>query len=174
MKRALQWQLAWRRLGVIPALAIACAFAACLAWAWYLSIAPRPAAIGPTEAAAPAARPKPRKDSGLAEFQALLGPRGQTDAQVKLLFDLAKRHKLVLAKGQYQSAQDGSGLYTTYRIVLPVSGKYQDVWAFAEQALIALPYAALDDISFKRDDVADAQTETQLRFTLYLSAGAAR
>jgi hypothetical protein len=57
----------------------------------------------------------------------------------------------------------------TYQLNLPVKGSYAAIWQFALSALRAIPFASLDDISFRRDSIGDATVEARLRFTLYLS-----
>ena len=61
---------------------------------------------------------------------------------------------------------------STYQIVLPVKGGYQPLWQFAMQGLRDMPFASLDEVSFRRDAIAEPVVEARLRFTLYLKDGA--
>jgi hypothetical protein len=121
----------------------------------------RAAAPGIEAAAAPA-------PDRLAAFNGALGERAQAEQQLRTLFALAARHGLELRQGEYKPAWDRNAQLYTYQVDLPVKGSYEAVWQFALAALRAIPFAALDDISFRRDGVRDAAVEARLRLTLYL------
>lgn len=124
-----------------------------------------------TAAAAPAAvapSPKAAPDN-LALFYASLGQRRQAEEQVRALFALAAKNGLTLAQGEYRRGYERDAHVYTYQINLPVKGSYQAIWQFAMDALRAIPFAALDDIGFRRDAIGNPQVEARLRLTLYLS-----
>jgi hypothetical protein len=75
---------------------------------------------------------------------------------------------LILAQGEYKSAVERSGGFATYQVTLPVKGSYGAIWQFATAALGAIPFASLDDISFKRDSIGQNGVEARLRLTLYV------
>jgi len=133
--------------------------------------AARLAAARPAPPPAPPAAPG--ADQNLAHFYGALGQRQGVERQLKEVFALAGRHGLVLRQGEYRSSQDRAGGFTTYQLNLPVQGRYGAIWAFAFDALRALPHASLDDVSFRRDDIKEDHVEARLRLTLYLS-GAGR
>ena len=124
--------------------------------------AARPAPPPPPPAA-------PGADRNLAHFHDALGQRGKVDRQLKELFALAGRHGLVLRQGEYRSSQDRAGGFHTYQLNLPVKGRYGAIWAFAFDALRALPHASLDEVSFRRDAIGEENVEARLRMTLYLA-----
>jgi hypothetical protein len=101
-------------------------------------------------------------------FYASLGPRRYAEQQVKTLFALAAKSGLSLSQGEYKTGYDRNARVTTYQVNLPVKGSYGAIWQFAMGALRAIPFASLDDISFRRDDVKDPAVEGRLRLTLYL------
>jgi hypothetical protein len=104
----------------------------------------------------------------LALFRAALGQQADVEPQLANLFRIAAKTGLVLRQGEYKrGVERDAGLYT-YQIDLPVKGNYAQVWQFALLALRAIPWAALDDISFKRDSIGETAVEARLRFTLYL------
>jgi hypothetical protein len=105
----------------------------------------------------------------LARFYAALGQRRDAEQQVKTLFALAASNGLSLSQGEYKSGYDRNAHVYTYQVNLPVKGSYAAIWQFALGALRAIPFASLDDIGFRRDDIKDAQVEARLRLTLYLS-----
>lgn len=104
----------------------------------------------------------------LALFRTALGRQRDVEPALKTLFEIAARNGLMLRQGEYKRGVDRNAKLHTYQINLPVKGSYAQVWQFALQALRALPYASLDDVSFKRDNIGDTAVEARLRLTLYL------
>ncbi len=107
-------------------------------------------------------------DAPLLAFFETLGNRGQNDLHIKLLFDLAKQNGLTLKQGEYQYGYDAAAHVATCQIVLPLKGNYDAIWHFVLEVLRTMPFAALQDINFKRDAIGDAAVSAQVRFTLYL------
>ena len=174
----------WLRLRVClgrvnPVLAVAVLLlAGCIAAFAWLAAARMHVAQDYAAARATAARPAPppappaapTADQNLAHFQLALGQRRGVERQLKEIFALADRHALVLRQGEYRSSLDRAGGFATYQVNLPVKGRYDAIWAFAFDVLRALPHAALDDVSFRRDAIGEESVEARLRLTLYLSA----
>lgn len=104
----------------------------------------------------------------LVAFYGALGEQRYAERQVKTLFGLAAKAGLVLRQGEYKSAYDRNAGLHTYQVNLPVKGSYAAIWQFAMAALRAVPFASLDDISFRRDAIGDADVEARLRLTFYL------
>ena len=159
------------RLGFVATLGLSLVVVAASVWALHaLSSRNVPEstslAIGP--ALVPPAGFVPTSEQNLADFYGTLGPRRHAEQQVKTLFGLAAKNGLNLTQGQYKSALDQRGEFYTYQIVLPVSGSYAALWQFASQALATIPFASLDEISFKRESIADNRVDARMRFTLYL------
>lgn len=125
-------------------------------------VAALPAA--PVPQAAPAT-----DDHHLSLFYGTLGERRHAGQQVKALFALAEQSGLVLRQGEYKAAFERNARLHTYQVTLPVKGSYGAIWQFALATLRAIPFASLDDISFRRDAIGEAQVEARLRLTLYLS-----
>jgi len=107
-------------------------------------------------------------------FYGALGQRRYAEQQLKTLFGLAAKSGLVLSQGEYKSARDRNARVSTYQVNLPVKGSYAAIWQFALAALRTIPFASLDDISFRRDNIGDPTVEARLRFTLYLADDGAR
>jgi hypothetical protein len=120
-----------------------------------------PAAASPSPPAAQSVDP-------LEAFYAALGPRRYAEQQVRTLFTLAAKNGLSLSQGEYKTGYDRNARVTTYQVNLPVKGSYAAIWQFAMGALRAIPFASLDDISFRRDTIGDPAVEARLRLTLYL------
>ncbi len=126
--------------------------------------APAATSAGTLAAAAP---PAPAVDN-LDAFYAALGPRRYAEQQVRTLFALAGKNGLSLSQGEYKAGYDRNARVSTYQVNLPVKGSYAAIWQFAMGALREIPFASLDDISFRRDTIGDPSVEARLRLTLYL------
>lgn len=116
-------------------------------------------------------------NENLVRFYEALGEQRYAEQQVKTLFGLAAKAKLSLSQGEYKGAFERNARLHTYQVTLPVKGSYGDVWQFGLMALRAIPFASLDEISFKRESIGEPQVEARLRLTLYLAdkpAGAPR
>jgi hypothetical protein len=125
---------------------------------------PTAAAVVPGSPAVPAAPPPDNLDV----FYAALGQRRYAEQQVRTLFALAAKNGLSLSQGEYKTGYDRNARVSTYQVNLPVKGSYGAIWQFALGVLRAIPFASLDDISFRREDVKDPAVEARLRLTLYL------
>ncbi|MDQ4627655.1 hypothetical protein [Janthinobacterium lividum] len=170
----LRAQLLLRRLGAPACLAVALLALGVAAWAWawqqravaaQLEARPLPQ---PSLAAVIAAPPATSSEN-LARFYATLGQQRHAEQQVKQLFDLAAKNGLLLAQGEYKSGYDKASRVASYQVTLPLKGSYAAVWQFALQALRAVPFASLDELSFRREQIADTELEARLRLTFYLT-----
>lgn len=161
---------------VLGALVLCIGAAAALAWLLPARelveegrvLARRQAALPVAASAAPVQMEPATDEYHLALFNAALGDRRHAERQVKTLFALAAKSGLVLRQGEYKAAFERNARLHTYQVTLPVKGSYGAIWQFALGALRAIPFAALDEISFKRDAIGEAEVEARLRITLYL------
>lgn len=173
----LRLRLALSALGPVACVAAALCLAGALALAWLLperalqrerrAVALSLAAMPPPPPAitAPPATP----NANLALFYDTLGERRYAEQQVKTLFALAAKTGLVLSQGEYKGAFEQNGRFHTYQVNLPVKGSYAAIWQFGMLALRAIPFASLDEISFRRDTIGAPAVEARVRLTLYLA-----
>ena len=164
-------RLALMRAGPLACATIVLCLAGLGAWAWLLpqwAAQARQAAHPPAPAPAAALAAAPSGQQNLAQFYAALGAQRHTEQQLKILFGLAAKAGLKLNQGEYKAGFEKASRVATYEIVLPVKGSYESIWQFSLQALRTLPFAALDEINFRRDAIADSEPEARLRLTLYL------
>ena len=184
--RRLWWQLQLRRHGPLPWLALALfMIAAALQAAWL----PRLAASLAAERALvarldrdltrPAAAAVAAPDAGTSllqrrhqAFVAALAPAGGTTPLLEALFGGAAKHGLALHQAEYKWGTDAAGGYRTLEVRLPVKGAYPQIRRFVADTLSAMPAAALEEASFRREGVASASGEARLRFVFYLAEGA--
>jgi hypothetical protein len=168
----LRAQLLLRRAGVPACLAVALLVLGIAAWAWQqravaAQLEARP--LPQPSLAVVAALPPATSSENLARFYAALGQQRHAEQQVKQLFDLAAKNGLLLAQGEYKSGYDKASRVATWQVSLPLKGSYAAVWQFALQALRAAPFASLDELSFRREQIADTELEARLRLTFYLT-----
>lgn len=165
----LRVRLAAMRLGVAGCVALALLLAGALALA--CSLKARQQAYAPLPPAPPQlvqAAPPPTANENLAHFYATLGEKRHSEQQVKQLFDIAAKTGLALEQGDYKFSLDKASGVAAYQVTLPVKGAYSNIWQFSMQALSAMPFAALDDIAFRRETIMEPVVEARVRFTLYL------
>lgn len=107
-------------------------------------------------------------NSRLAAFYASLpGASGALDA-IDLIHRSAGANGVKLAQGEYRLTREGSAQLLRYQITLPARSNYLPLRAWLADVMNALPTAALDEISFKRDNVGNAAVEAHVRLTLFL------
>ncbi|WP_414443572.1 hypothetical protein [Burkholderia sp. 22PA0106] len=176
VRSLLRLRLALTRFGAGPLVAGAALLGAVLLW---LGLLPGMAAQvdDATRAAARLAAAPPPKPAippaalaadRLAGFYRGLGDSTHTGEIVQHLFEAAAAAGVTLDKAEYKPGHDGFGRFDTYTVVLPVKGDYARLRRFGETVLAAVPYAALDDMRFKRSSAEDAGVEANLRFTAFL------
>lgn len=172
----LRLRLGMRRTSPVTHAAVLLCVAGCAALAWLVPARQqleeereraRRAAATPPPVVAAALVPSSAGDK-LARFQAALGAQRDVEPGVKTLFRLAAKTGLVLRQGEYKRGFDRNARLHTYQVNLPVKGSYAQIRQFAFLALRALPFASLDDVSFKRDAIGETAVEGRLRLTFYL------
>lgn len=104
----------------------------------------------------------------LAAFHHVLGDVRYAEQQVKTLFAIADKTGLTLQQAEYKAVFDRNARVTTYQTLLPVKGSYRAIRQFSEQTLLAIQFASLDEVNFKRDAIGSDAIEAKMRFTLYL------
>jgi len=171
---SLRARLRLRRAGPLACAALLFCLCALAGWSWIWSQRAQTAeAPLPPTAVAPqvlaSAAPPATPEQNLALFYATLGQQRYSEQQVRILFGLAAKAGLTLKHGEYKSGYDQASRVHTYQVVLPVQGSYAAIWRFTLDALRALPFAALDEISFRREAIGDPTLEARLRLTLYLT-----
>jgi len=119
-----------------------------------------PASIGP-ETLTPS-------EQHLQYFYAILGESRYAEQQVATLIALANKNGLNIGETDYQIAENKNGNFRTYTVMIPIKGQYGMIRSFCDQILLTIPFAALDELNFKRASISNQIIETRVRFTLYL------
>ena len=80
----------------------------------------------------------------------------------------ATDNQLVLRKGEYKLSREADFRLARYELTLPVSGDYGSVRGFVNDVLEAVPAAALDELTLKRESIEKPELEARVRFSLFL------
>lgn len=176
----LQAKLSVSQLGVVNLLAALCWGMALLAWLWGVphlrqQLGIQQAAIFELRKSMqapmyPVTTTPPVSDGDrLKAFYDSLGDTDYAEQQVKTIFSLAAASGLSLAQADYRMSEERAGGFSAYRVRFPVKGSYQAVRQFCMQLLLAIPFASLDELQFKRTEVSSEVIEVNLQLTLYLA-----
>lgn len=87
---------------------------------------------------------------------------------IRVLFGVASDNHLQLTQADYKLGTDQAGQYRTYRLTAPIKGSYGDIRRFINEILEKFPAIALEEVSFKRDNIGADITESKLRFVIFL------
>ncbi|GAA4030735.1 hypothetical protein [Actimicrobium antarcticum] len=172
----LRTRLALGRFGWMRALACLLCGVAIVAWSAGLPWLRRQAVDDQRELAnavamaqAPQAALPVQPRDPLADFHAMLGNKRHANEQLRTLFALAQKNGLQLSAAEYRSVVDKNSGVLAWQIVLPVKATYPALRQFAGQALLAIPFASLDEVRLQRESIASPILDARLRFTLYLA-----
>lgn len=167
-------------LNPVAALALACFIGGVLCLAWWLpsleqTLLSRQAEVDQLVHAAGERKPAPalppsQSEQRVARFYDNLGENSYAEQQLKTIFEIASRRSLVLNAGEYKSSYEKNSDTFAYQIQLPVTGPYLEIREFCEEVLQTIPFAALDEVSFKRQTISTNNLEAKLQFTLYLTS----
>ncbi|RJG05280.1 hypothetical protein D3870_03935 [Noviherbaspirillum cavernae] len=113
--------------------------------------------------------PRPVGEARLAAFYDSLGEAKYVEQQIKTLFAIAGKTGLMLRTAEYRLGESKDGHFQTYQVVFPVKGSYSALRQFCEQLLLAIPFASLDELTFKREAIGNPALEARVRLTLYLT-----
>ena len=141
-----------------------------------LSITNGQARAGKIRADAPSKAPAaemPAAAAHLKIFQDNLGDARYTEQQLQSLFVIARGLSLDLPQGKYRMACEAGASFCKYQIELPIKGSYVRVRSFLEDLLMVIPFASIDDLSFKRETANDDEIEVRLAMTLFTRNAAA-
>ena len=110
----------------------------------------------------------------LKDFQAVLGGAEHQEVLTRVMFSAAGDAGLSLTEGSYARTVDRAGLYLRLDVSQPVRGTFAQTRSYCDRVLAAVPYAALEDLHFKRDGIAVPAGEALVRWTFYLRPDPAR
>jgi hypothetical protein len=88
---------------------------------------------------------------------------------------LATAHELGLdpSRAEYAMTPVRQAGFVRYQVTMPLTGSYIAIRTFINSLLNNIPAAAINEISFKRQDGQTEMVEARLRFTIYMRKGPA-
>ena len=113
---------------------------------------------------------------GLRSFYGQMGNRADTEQYLAVFFRLAEKKDedaddetaVHLDQGEYRWQVDNNSKTYRYQMLFPVKAPYASIRRYCERVLKALPFASLDELSFKREAIDAEELEASLRFSLFL------
>jgi len=96
-------------------------------------------------------------------------PVGALEA-IEAIHNAAQANGVKLAHGEYRMTREGSAPLLRYQMTLPARASYPNLRAWIGDVMNTIPTAALDEISFRREDVGNDSVEARVRMTLFLRA----
>lgn len=92
----------------------------------------------------------------------------QVTSAIETLYQVAERHRLRLEEVIYQDQQTKNQPLIQYAIDFTVEQGYPELKAFMTELLAALPYLALEQVSFEREEINSDKVMSRFRFKLFL------
>jgi hypothetical protein len=92
----------------------------------------------------------------------------RASADLRALFDAARKHRIELAKGEYTlaPAADASRLQR-FEVIFPVKERYVAIKAFVAEVLNVLPHASLAELRIERSAAGVDLLDARIHFTLF-------
>jgi hypothetical protein len=101
-----------------------------------------------------------------------LSERSYAESDVSLLLQLiaqmAQAKGLALTQSEFQTIQEGHGGLRQLQVTLPVRASYIQIRQFVQEILRQLGGVSVDQISIKRDNVAQNQVEARLKLSIWI------
>lgn len=106
----------------------------------------------------------------VADFYAGLPADSQALDAIALIHQSARQGGVKLATGEYRQVREGSNALLRYQFTLPARASYASLRVWLDDVMNRLPTAALDEISFHRDDVGSDSVDARVLLTLFVRA----
>lgn len=177
--KLLQWRLQALRLGAPCLMVGALLLTAAVLWGWFVpqqgqtdrrvqqqALALKQALVD-RDAAAQSSTPGTQQGR-LERFEDTLADPRHVEQQVATILAIGQSLELELNQGQYRMQCIETARLCTYRMTLPVKGRYVALRALVEQTLATLPFASLDEITLRRESAGDDELDARLTFSLHL------
>lgn len=110
-------------------------------------------------------------EATLKAFYRFLPQESAAAAQVAKLFEAADANGIDLDEAEYTMTRDQLAGFSRYQVTLPLHGRYTDIRFFVIDLLNSMPALAINELTFKREDVHTQEVEARLRLIIYLGRG---
>jgi hypothetical protein len=120
----------------------------------------------------PLQKPKEKEDATQrqATFYASLPESGNALEAIGILNQAAARNQVSLISAEYRATRQGSGPLLRYQVSVPLHADYVHLHAWLSQVMNALPNAALDELTLKRENAGMEALDARMHFTIYFRA----
>lgn len=102
------------------------------------------------------------------QFFATMPSLDVVTSSIQALFDVADKQHIAINEVVYKDEQKTGDRVVRYTMSFSVRASYPMIKAFVVDVLAALPYLALEQLTFERNETDLSSVSAQLRFTLYL------
>jgi hypothetical protein len=87
---------------------------------------------------------------------------------LQAIIEIGRTNRVVLAQSEFQTTSEGHGGLRQIQMTLPIRADYSTLRAFIEATLRQLPMVSIDQISIKRESVAQGLMETRLKLSIWV------
>lgn len=101
-------------------------------------------------------------------FYKSLPPENQASWEIAKIFEIAEANDIWLQRIEYSRIRNPDIPVSKYQIDLPMQGGYTDIRMFMIDLLNQMPAVAINELSFRREDIDSPDVEAKLRLTIYL------
>ncbi|MEF8733610.1 MAG: hypothetical protein V5B40_17380 [Candidatus Accumulibacter meliphilus] len=116
---------------------------------------------------APTGAPQSASERHYQAFQEVLAEESQVLASIQAVLDLVASHQLLSTHAEYQRGRDLQAQADTLQMIVPVRGRYADIRRWIEEILATQPFVAVDELGFKRDEIARNEVEARVRLSIW-------
>lgn len=106
--------------------------------------------------------------AALKAFYRVLPQESSAPEHISAIFNAADASGIDLDKVEYALVREHTAGLSRYQVILPVQGTYPDIRRFIIELLNTMPALAINELSFKREDVSSPEVEARVRLTIYL------
>jgi hypothetical protein len=114
--------------------------------------------------AQPAAAPEQEQ---LGALRASLNAPADAAELIRRLDRLARAERIALAQGEYRQQFHADTQLLQLQVTQPIKAGYSQLKRYMESVLRTMPYASLDQIAARRENVAQAQLEVRLQWSFW-------
>lgn len=100
-------------------------------------------------------------------YRAALADSEEVLPAIQRILDSAQGHRLQATRAEYQRSRDVAAQAEAVQMIVPVRGRYADVRRWIEEILAEHPSLAVNEVGFRREDIASSQIEARVRLSFW-------
>ncbi|MDY6948482.1 MAG: GspMb/PilO family protein [Pseudomonadota bacterium] len=106
-------------------------------------------------------------------LEAVLPTAADGDRHIQAIYTTADRHGLRFTNSVLRTTDNPKAGVSRTEITLPVRGTYPRIAAFVESLLLEQPHLSVDQLRFRRDNVAASEGEAEIRISCWMQSASA-